>query len=191
MAKTILVKCRICKEQFNRLDPNLIEGVDFVKPSERMYYHKKCYDEYQNSKLDVHANMTDELWFQAAWDFLRRDLKYGFNFVKVRRQWESFLKNKMTAKGMYFALKYHYEIKKGDVTKSENGIGIIPHIYEDSRGYWQEREERDRGIVAAIEEQIRQAQSQNIINVRVKKVKREVKSAAEVLAEIMDMEDDE
>ena len=191
MAKTILVKCRICKEQFNRLDPNLIEGVDFVKPSERMYYHKKCYDEYQNSKLDVHANMTDELWFKAAWDFLRRDLKYDFNFVKVRRQWESFLKNKMTAKGMYFALKYHYEIRKGDVSKSENGIGIIPHIYEDSRGYWQEREARDRGIVAAIEEQIRQAQSQNIINVRVKKVKREVKSAAEVLAEIMDMEDDE
>ena len=191
MAKTILVKCRICKEQFNRLDPNLIEGVDFVKPSERMYYHKRCYDEYQNSKLDVHANMTDELWFKAAWDFLRRDLKYDFNFVKVRRQWESFLKNKMTAKGMYFALKFHYEIKKGDVSKSENGIGIIPHIYEDSRGYWQEREARDRGIVAAIEEQIRQAQSQNIINVRVKKVKREVKSAAEVLAEIMDMEDDE
>ena len=191
MAKTILVKCRICKQQFNRLDPNLIEGIDYVKPSERMYYHKKCYDEYQNSKLDVHADMTDELWFKAAWDFLRRDLKYDFNFVKVRRQWESFLKNKMTAKGMYFALKYFYEIKKNDVTKSENGIGIIPHIYEDSRDYWIERERRDRGIVAAIEQQIKEAQSQNIINVRVKKVKRKVKSAAEVLAEIMDMEDDE
>ncbi len=191
MAKTILVKCRICKQQFNRLDPNLIEGVDYVKPSERMYYHKKCYDEYQNSKLDVHADMTDELWFKAAWDFLRRDLKYDFNFVKVRRQWESFLKNKMTAKGMYFALKYFYEIKKNDVAKSENGIGIIPHIYEDSRDYWIEREHRERGIVAAIEQQIKEAQSQNIINVRVKKVKRKVKSAAEVLAEIMDMEDDE
>ena len=191
MAKTILVKCRICKQQFNRLDPNLIEGVDYVKPSERMYYHKKCYDEYQNSKLDVHADMTDELWFKAAWDFLRRDLKYDFNFVKVRRQWESFLKNKMTAKGMYFALKYFYEIKKNDVAKSENGIGIIPHIYEDSRDYWTERERRDCGIVAAIEQQIKEAQSQNIINVRVKKVKRKVKSAAEVLAEIMDMEDDE
>ena len=191
MAKTILVKCRICKQQFNRLDPNLIEGVDYIKPSERMYYHKKCYDEYQNSKLDVHADMTDELWFKAAWDFLRRDLKYDFNFVKVRRQWESFLKNKMTAKGMYFALKYFYEIKKNDVAKSENGIGIIPHIYEDSRDYWTEREHRERGIVAAIEQQIKEAQSQNIINVRVKKVKRKVKSAAEVLAEIMDMEDDE
>ena len=191
MAKTILVKCRICKQQFNRLDPNLIEGVDYVKPSERMYYHKKCYDEYQNSKLDVHADMTDELWFKAAWDFLRRDLKYDFNFVKVRKQWESFLKNKMTAKGMYFALKYFYEIKKNDVTKSENGIGIIPHIYEDSRDYWTERERREHGIVAAIEQQIKEAQSQKIIDVRVKKVKRQVKSAAEVLAEIMDMEDNE
>ena len=191
MAKTILVKCRICKQQFNRLDPNLIEGVDYVKPSERMYYHKKCYDEYQNSKLDVHADMTDELWFKAAWDFLRRDLKYDFNFVKVRKQWESFLKNKMTAKGMYFALKYFYEIKKNDVAKSENGIGIIPHIYEDSRDYWTERERREHGIVAAIEQQIKEAQSQKIIDVRVKKVKRQVKSAAEVLAEIMDMEDNE
>lgn len=191
MAKTILVKCRICKQQFNRLDPNLIEGVDYVKPSDRMYYHKKCYDEYQNSKLDVHANMTDELWFTAAWDFLRRDLKYDFNFVKVRKQWESFLKNKMTAKGMYFALKYFYEIKKNDVAKSENGIGIIPHIYEDSRDYWTERERREQGIVAAIEQQIKEAQSQKVIDVRVKKVRRQVKSAAEVLAEIMDMEDNE
>lgn len=191
MAKTILVKCRICKEQFNRLDPNLVEGVDYVKPSERMYYHKKCYDDYQNSKLDVHANMTDELWFQAAWDFLRRELKYDFNFVKVRKQWESFLKNKMTAKGMYFALKYFYEIKKNDVTKSENGIGIIPHIYEDSHTYWLERERRDRGIVAAIEKQILESQNQNVIDVRIKKVKRQVKTAAEILAEIADMEDDE
>jgi hypothetical protein len=135
--------------------------------------------------------MTDELWFQAAWDFLRRELKYDFNFVKVRKQWESFLKNKMTAKGMYFALKYFYEIKKNDVTKSENGIGIIPHIYEDSHTYWLEREHRDRGIVAAIEKQILESQNQNVIDVRIKKVRRQVKTAAEILAEIADMEDDE
>ena len=95
----------------------------------------------------------------------------------------------MTAKGMYFALKYFYEIKKNDVTKSENGIGIIPHIYEDSSSYWQEREHREQGIVAAIEEQIKQAQSQNIVNVKIKKNKRTVKSAADALAAV-DMEDE-
>ena len=190
MAKA-MVQCRICKERFNRLDPNLIEGVDSVKPSERMYYHKRCYDEYQNSRLDVHANMTDELWFTAAWEFLRKDLKYSFNYVKVRKQWESFIKNKMTAKGIYFALKYHYEIKKGDVTKSENGIGIIPHIYEDSRSYWQEREQRSAGIVAAIEQQILQAANQNVVKVNLKKKNKTTKSAAEMLAAIEDMEEGE
>ena len=94
MAKA-MVQCRICKEKFNRLDPKLLEGVDFVKPSNRIYYHKKCYDEYQQSRLDVHANMADEAWFDAVWDFLRKDLKYSFNYVKVRKQWESFIKNKI------------------------------------------------------------------------------------------------
>ena len=191
MAKKAMVQCRICKERFNRLDPNFLQDVDWVNPSNRIYYHKKCYDEYQNSRLDVHANMTDELWFNAVWDFLRKDLKYGFNFVKVRRQWESFLKNKMTAKGMYFALKYHYEIKKGDVSKSENGIGIIPHIYEDSRNYWTERERREVGIVAAIEAQIKQAAEQNVVKVNLRKTKKPTKTAAEKLAGIEDMEDDE
>lgn len=190
MAKA-MVQCRICKERFNRLDPNIIEGIDYVKPSDKMYYHKRCYDEYQNSRLDVHANMTDELWFTAAWDFLRKDLKYSFNFVKVRKQWESFIKNKMTAKGIYFALKYFYEIKKGDVSKSENGIGIIPHIYEDSCFYWRDRENRDAGICAAIEQQILQAANQNVIKVNLKQKKKAAQSAADRLAAIADMEEDE
>ena len=189
MAKA-MVQCRICKERFNRLDPNLLEGVDFVKPSNRVYYHKKCYDEYQQSRLDVHASMGDEAWFDAVWEYLRKDLRYSFNYVKVRKQWEGFVKNKMTAKGIYFALKYHYEVKKGDVTKSENGIGIIPHIYEDSRNYWQERERREVGIVAAIEAQIRQAAEQNVVKVNLRRAKKPTKTAAETLAAI-DMEEDE
>ena len=189
MAKA-MVQCRICKERFNRLDPDLLEGVDFVKPSNRVYYHKKCYDEYQQSRLDVHANMGDEAWFDAVWEYLRKDLRYSFNYIKVRKHWESFIKNKMTAKGIYFALKYHYEVKKGDVTKSENGIGIIPHIYEDSRNYWQERERREVGIIAAIEAQIKQAAEQNVVKINLRRAKKPTKTAAEMLAAI-DMEEDE
>ena len=189
MAKAF-VQCRICKQRFDRKDPNLVEGVDYVKPSERMYYHKKCYEEYQASKLDIHASMADEIWFSAAWDFLRKELKYSFNFVKVRKQWDSFLKNKLTAKGMYFALKYFYEIKKGDVEKSENGIGIIPHIYADSCEYWFEREKRTAGICAAIEEQILAASKQNTINVRLRRPKKNAKTAAQLLAEIEELEED-
>ena len=191
MAKKAYVQCRICKEKFNRLDPDLIEGIDYIKPSNRMYYHKSCYENYQNSKKDIHATMDDEVWFKAMWDFLTKDLKYSFNFVKVQKQWSAFLKNKMTAKGMYFAIKYFYEIRKGDASKSENGIGIIPHIYEESGHYWMEREGRDSGICAAIEKQIREAAKQKTVVVKLEKTKKKVLTPSERLAAIEDMEDDE
>jgi hypothetical protein len=135
--------------------------------------------------------MDDEVWFKAMWDFLTKDLKYSFNFVKVQKQWSAFLKNKMTAKGMYFAIKYFYEIRKGDASKSENGIGIIPHIYEESGHYWMEREGRDSGICAAIEKQIREAAKQKTVVVKLEKTKKKVLTPSERLAAIEDMEDDE
>lgn len=190
MAKAI-VQCRICKEKFDRLDKSLMEGVDYVKPSNRMYYHKKCYDEYQASKRDIHATMGDDVWFNAMWEFLTKELKYSFNFVKVKNQWNNFLKNKMTAKGIYFAIKYFYDVKKSDASKSENGIGIIPHIYEDSCEYWQEREQREAGICAAIEQQILEASKQKTVVVRIEKPKKKMFNPTDRFAAIEDMEDDE
>lgn len=189
MAKAI-VHCRICKKEFDRNDKSLIEGVDYIKPSNRMYYHKTCYDEYQSSKKDIHAKMDDDVWFNATWDFLRRDLKYDFHFSKVKSQWNNFLKNKMTAKGIYFSLRYFYEIKKGDLTKSENGIGIVSHIYQESGEYWLERESREKGICAAIEQQIMEANNQKTVVVKLQKVQKKKQNAAEALAAI-EMEDEE
>ena len=54
----------------------------------------------------------------------------------------------------------------------------------------EKRRESER-ICAAIEQQIQQARQQNIINVKMKRKKRRIKTAAEVLAEIDNMEDDE
>ena len=52
----------------------------------------------------------------------------------------------------------------------------------------EKRRESER-ICAAIEEQMRQAKNQKVIEVKMKRKKRHIKTAAEVLAEIM--EDDE
>lgn len=188
MAKAI-VQCRICKGKFDRNSKDLVEGVDFVHPSNRMYYHKKCYDEYQQSKHDIHSKGDNQMWFDASWEFIRNDLKYSPNFHKFQAQWNSFLKNKMTAKGIYFALRYFYEIKKADIAKSEGGIGIIPHIYEESCSYWQEREQRSQGVCAEIERQIRQAEQQKTVVINLKKKKD--KKTSNLLDEIMGLEDDE
>lgn len=135
--------------------------------------------------------MSETAWFEATWEFLTKEIKVPVDFHKVRSQWNNFLQKKMTAKGMYFALRYFYEIKKNDVTKSENGIGIIPHIYQESCTYWQDREAHDAGICEAIERQIRQAQKQETVVVNRRKKSKKTITAAERLAAIMNMEDEE
>lgn len=55
----------------------------------------------------------------------------------------------------------------------------------------EEKRQRSARICAGIEQQILQQQQQKIVKVRIKRKPRQVKSAAEVLAEIMQMEDEE
>ena len=66
----------------------------------------------------------------------------------------------------------------------------MSHVYEDATAYWGERNQRDKGIVARIEQQIREAAAQNIVKVNLKKTKKQTKTAAEALAAV-DMEDEE
>jgi hypothetical protein len=85
-------------------------------------------------------------------------------------------------------LRYFYEIEKGDATKSENGIGIVPHVYERGTCYWGERNQRDKGICARIEAQIMQAASAKVRVVKQAPKKKKVPVVD--LSIIADMEDD-
>lgn len=139
---------------------------------------------------DISAEVEDDIWKSAVYDYLRRDLKMSVNYVKFTSQWNNFLKKNMTAKGIYFALRYFYEIAHGDPKKSENGIGIVPHIYNEGTEYWGNRNQRDKGICARIEAQIKQAENAKVVVIhrerQPKKNKREID-----LSTIADMEDDE
>ena len=54
----------------------------------------------------------------------------------------------------------------------------------------EQRRQHNARICAAIEQQILQKQQQNIVEVKIRRKPRQCKSAAEVLAEILQMEDD-
>ena len=171
MAKHIVI-CRCCKQKFDAQ----IEDKDkiWVMPSKNYYYHKNCYDDWTKKKNDVHSQADDDLWFDALWDYLSKDIKIGPDFVKVKSQWDNLIKKGKTPKGIYFCTKYFYDIKKGDPKKSEHGIGIISYIYEEGAAYWIEKEQKDKGICARIEEQIRQSQNREkkiVKKIKEKKVK--------------------
>ena len=189
MVKRPLVHCRICKQAIDRDAQN-----DWIMPQERWYSHQACYDDFARKKGaikegDITIEADDDLWKSAVYDYLRKDVKMSVDFRKFSSQWTTFLKKNMTAKGIYFTLRYHYEIKKGDVEKAENGIGIVPHIYEEGTCYWGERNQRDKGICARIEAQILQASSINVQKIRQKS--KPVKRAVIDLSSIADMEDED
>lgn len=193
MAKRAPVHCCVCKEEFNRLDPNLIEGIDWISPVNRKYYHKKCYDDFAKKKgligeegLEMEAEAS--VWRSAVEDFLQRDLKISINWPKFNQQWKKLVeKDGRTPKGIYFTLKYFYEVERNSTQKSEGGIGIVSWVYEEATEYWGKRNQIDKGIVARLEEQIKKDISQKPKVIFQQKRKKEQKVDFSILEE----EDDE
>lgn len=170
MAKQHFVKCRICKQQFDTT--TLVEGIEWIQPSPRWYYHCKCYEDWAKKKNDIHATQDGEAWMSAAYDFLKKELKMSVNYHMFRAQWESFTKKQMTPKGIYFTLKYFYDIQHGKIEKANGGIGIVPYIYTEATQYWIKREVVDKGICQRIMLQLEQFKDYNETK-EVKEVKKQ------------------
>ena len=158
--KQHIVKCRICGQEFDT--KTVTEGEDWIMPSKNWYYHVKCYTDWKVA--DTHS---DEEWVDLIYDFIARDLKVSYDFFMCEAQRKKFIsQNHCTNKGIYFTLKYFYEIKGGDWSKSNGGIGIIPYVYKDATAYWTELEIKRRGTLSAIEQQIRERQIRPIKEIR-------------------------
>lgn len=156
MAKHEVI-CRVCKQKFDT--NSLREGVDWIKPEPNYYYHTKCYNDWKTKKKSfgtgTEAIENDTLWLDAAYDYLVKDLLMPMDYGKMRSQWNRLLKKGRTPKGIYFAVRYFYEIEKGDKAKANGGIGIIDYVYDRSAQYWANRERNGERILAQIEEQVK------------------------------------
>lgn len=166
MAKRPLVHCRICKGEIDRDGQK-----DWCMPQEKWYYHIACYDDFAKKRGaikegDIHIEVDDDMWKGAVYEFLRRDLKISVDYPKFQSQWNYLLKKGRTAKGIYFTLRYFYDIEHGDPAESKNGIGIVDRVYERATQYWGERNNRDKGICARIEAQIMQAAEKKVKVIR-------------------------
>ena len=141
-----MAKCRICNIEIDK------EKDDWIMPSKNYYYHRQCYKNWKKAQPD-----NDEDYVDLIYDFIARDLKAAYDYWVCEAQRKKFLKEKMTNKGILFALKYFYDIKHGDWEKGHGGIGIVPFVYNDSRAYWSARERHSEGTIAEIERQMRAA----------------------------------
>ena len=167
-----IIHCRVCKQEFDT------EKEEYVLVGKQSYYHKKCYDDWVSTINNPRKSGDADFYKEAVIDYLYRDVKMSIDFVKLNKQWDSFIKpeRKMTPKGIFFAVKYHFEVQKGNVEKSLGGIGIVPHIYNDSKEYWSNLEARKEGTIEAIIAQIKERQERPVSIITKRKTEKKNKS---------------
>jgi len=188
MAEQLLI-CRCChKRDIDKSKPET-----YVNPSRGWYYHTDCYNDFINKKDNVMATAENDEWKDLLWDYLARDVKLpGLNYNKFDAQWQSFMfkqKKKMTAKGLFFACRYFYEVIHGNKDEAQGGIGILPYVYDDSCVYWKNRANMNTSVCQKIEEQIVQKEQREVKIVTQRQTR---KSKPQVsLADIMALEEDE
>lgn len=131
-------------------------------PSTNYYYHKNCYEQWAKKQGALEAKMSDDEWFEALKYYLNHVVKAPVDWKKLTSQWNNFLKQKKTAKGIYFTMRYAYDIVKMDKEKSQGGIGIVSVAYQDSCDYWETRFKRDSTIIEKIEKQAQEQVRQRV-----------------------------
>ena len=172
--------CRVCKKCF---DTDILSPDEWIMPSKNFYYHTKCYQDWK----DTTTNKADDDWSMLIYDFLARDLKVSYNYHMCEAQRQKFVKeNKCTNKGIYFTLKYFYEVKHNSWDKGNGGIGIVPYVYKEATEYWTDQEWKKRGFMEAIEQQIFERSGRTV-----KKIKRETVQKPKIKYDINSIEGDE
>lgn len=130
-------------------------------------------------------------------DYVKEVNNYGRKLEPVAKQVARDVFNRLLEEGKDYEWLYFAVMNLGqrDIARYRNLFFYKPFQEEvaamvaANREAEEEKRQRSARICAAIEEQMRLAKNQNVIEVKMKRKKRCIKTPAEVLAEIM--EDDE
>lgn len=162
------VTCRICHKKIDRRIE--VEGVDWIQPFNRRFYHKSCFKNWAD-RDNIELEESPAFWRQATDIYLERELKIPIDYPKYSSQWKRYMGQNKTAKGIYLALRYYYDILGNDRNKAQGGIGIISYIYIESCSYWVERLEKEKDLNERILQQARELNGREKVIIKREKEK--------------------
>lgn len=115
------VICAFCKKPLSKKDANC------VMLNNGKYVHKEC------QALEESREKTDR---EKLEDYIKTLFSLTYIEPRVKAQIKKYVEEyNYTYSGMQKALYYFYEIKGGDKSKANGGIGIIPYVYQDAYNY--------------------------------------------------------
>ena len=116
------VTCAYCKKPMSKKD------ADCIMIGNGKYVHAGC------QELEEAREKTDK---EQLEEYIKQ--LFGSTYIdpRVRNQIKKFVDEyNYTYSGIRKALIYHYEIKGGDKSKANGGIGIVPYVYENAYNYY-------------------------------------------------------
>ena len=121
----IPVKCLLCNKNFDR------EKIPFVKIGNR-YVHEKC-------ALDNPKKIKELFNREDFYECVKAIYGPKYDYQTINRQAENFIKNYgYTWYGMTKSLQWFYFVNNGTTEKSNDGVGIIPYVYDRAKEYYKE-----------------------------------------------------
>ena len=119
------VICKYCGIKFNR------DTEPAVKVGERRYAHKACAE-----KVEA-AIPQEEKDYMALEQYIKKLFKIDTVNMKIKKQIREFrTEYGYSYTGILKTLYWWYEIKEHTLELANDGIGIVPYIYEDAEKYY-------------------------------------------------------
>ena len=155
-------KCRICAKEIK-------ENENEVNPFRGGHYHESCYKDWLENRNNLYVGPRPPMfWKESLWDYLSKDLKMAVNWPKLTQQWSTLTKTPgYTPKGVYFAVRYIYDVQHSSIDKSLGGIGLVPNVYEESKTYWANLAKKQRDIPQQIKAQQEKRANRPVVKIRV------------------------
>lgn len=133
-----MVKCYYCQQSVDK---------DIAIRFEEKNFHNSCCQEYIDRK---------EIYKYVAHLFgFKNENKPGpviISQLKTFKEKYSYY----TFKGILNALTYFYEIKKGSKEKANEGIGIVPYVYDEAQEYYKKLNYKQEKVAETISKQLEQ-----------------------------------
>ncbi len=115
------VTCAYCKKPLSKKDE------DCVMIGNNKYVHKGC------QALEEKREKTDK---EQLEEYIKNLFQISYIDPRVKGQIKKYIDEyNYTYSGIRKALIYHYEIKGGDKSKANGGIGIVPYVYQAAYEY--------------------------------------------------------
>lgn len=120
-----IVKCKYCGVSFNR------DKEPFEKVGERRYAHKDCYEKYKESFTQ------EELDYQSLEAYIKKLFNKNSVSARIKKQIKDFkAEHNYTYSGMQKTLYWWFELKGNSIEKANEGIGIVPFVYDQACDYY-------------------------------------------------------